>query len=124
MGAQPPAPVVAGTLKPAIGPRGTIRGVVRDAAYREPLARIMVTTEVAGKVVFATTDDHGAYELANLPPGTYAVEVMPYRVEPIQNLRQLNGYGEPAKEGVRLPIEVGPRVITRPLDLLAALIAR
>ena len=57
-------------------------------------------------------------------PGTYHIHVQPYRVDPLQNLRQLDGRGQPAEDGVRLPIEIGPRSKASPLDLLASLIAR
>ena len=45
---------------------------------RRPETSPAATTEAppATTAGQTTTDDHGAYELANLPPGTYAVEVV------------------------------------------------
>jgi hypothetical protein len=61
---------------------------------------------------------------SRLPPGTYQLQILPYRVDPIQNLRQIEGGDRPDADGVTLPIEVGPRPIRRPLDVLASLLAR
>lgn len=61
---------------------------------------------------------------SRVPPGTYQIHVLPYRVEPVQNLRQIDGRGQPVAEGVTMHIDVGPRPIGSPLDLLASLLAR
>jgi hypothetical protein len=61
---------------------------------------------------------------SRLQPGRYQIQILPYRVDPIQNLHQLDGSGRPTVEGALIPIQVEPRVITRPLDLLASALAR
>jgi hypothetical protein len=61
---------------------------------------------------------------SRLTPGTYQLQVLPYRVQPLGNLRRLDAAGQPTEEGVSLPIELGPRVIAGPLDLLGAILAR
>lgn len=75
----------------------------------------------AGQVV---GDYHELPLGSRLSPGTYQLQVLPYRVEPLGNLRRLDGSGQPGEEGVTVPIEVGPRVIAGPLDLLGAILAR
>jgi hypothetical protein len=61
---------------------------------------------------------------SRLAPGTYQIQILPYRVEPISNLHRLDARGQPGEEGMTVPIEVGPRQIRRPLDLISALLAR
>ena len=45
-------------------------------------------------------------------------------IDPISNLHRLGTDGQPSEEGVTVPIEVGPRRVRRPLDLISALLAR
>ncbi|MFN8632588.1 MAG: DUF2723 domain-containing protein [Chloroflexota bacterium] len=61
---------------------------------------------------------------SRLAPGSYQILVLPYRVEPLTNLRRLDANGQPGEEGVAFPIQIEPRSFGRPLDLLAALLAR
>ena len=61
---------------------------------------------------------------SRIQPGTYQILVIPYRADPPQNLRRLDDHGQPGEEGAHFPIEVKPRTISRPLDLLASLLAR
>src|SRR5215212_3466263 len=58
---------------------------------------------------------------SRLGAGTYQLQVLPYRVEPVANLKRLDERGQPVGEGVSIPIEVGPRRIAGPLDLLTVL---
>jgi hypothetical protein len=61
-------------------------------------------------------------------PGRYGIQVVPYRVDPPRPLQRIEGGrpmdSSPDHEGLTIPIEVGPRALTRPLDLLAFLLAR
>jgi hypothetical protein len=61
---------------------------------------------------------------SRLQPGAYRVQVVPYRVDPLRNLRRLDQSGQQSEDGVSLPIEVEPRAIAGPLDLLAFVLAR
>jgi hypothetical protein len=61
---------------------------------------------------------------SRLAPGTYQIQIVPYRVDPLRNLHRLDASGQPGEEGMTVPIEVGPRQIRRPLDLISALLAR
>jgi hypothetical protein len=61
---------------------------------------------------------------SRLAPGAYQVQVLPYRVEPLANLRRLDERGQPLEEGVTVPIVVEPRIIRGPLDLLTSALAR
>jgi hypothetical protein len=61
---------------------------------------------------------------SRLAPGDYQIQILPYRVDPLSNLHRLDVVGRPGEEGVTVPIEVGPRQIRRPLDLVSALLAR
>jgi hypothetical protein len=62
---------------------------------------------------------------SRLEPGPYQVKVVPYRVEPRHELRQLNAQGEPTEAGATLaPITVERRPFSRPLNLLVRLILR
>ena len=55
-----------------------------------------------------------------MAPGQYQVEVVPYRVDPTQNLRTLDARGQPSDAPARFSIQVEPRALRRPLDLLAS----
>ena len=60
----------------------------------------------------------------------YAIQVVPYRADtlepiPVRAVPPFPGnLVQHADVGVRLPFEVAPRAIDRPLDLLASLLAR
>src|SRR4051794_2356876 len=62
----------------AIGEQvGRIRGVVKDAITKQPLAAVTVTARggaLIGGPAVAMTDDNGRYELLNLPQGEYTIE--------------------------------------------------
>jgi hypothetical protein len=102
-----------------IGPNGAILAVHDE---RHPaLGTSPTNTWTPGQTI---GDYHELPLGSRLAPGTYQLQVQPYRVDPLTNLRRLDAAGQPGEEGVSLPIEVGPRVIAGPLDLLGALLAR
>jgi hypothetical protein len=102
-----------------VGPDGAVLAVHDE---RHPALGTSPTDRwTAGQVV---GDYHELPIGSRLQAGTYQVHVIPYQVDTLQNLRRLDERGQPAEEGVRFPIEVGPRSITSPLDLLASLLAR
>ena len=67
---------------------------------------------------------------SRLQPGVYSIQVVPYRADtlepiPVRAVPPFPGnLVQHADVGVRLPFEVAPRAIDRPLDLLASLLAR
>lgn len=61
---------------PAQSTLGTIRGAITDAQGGVlPGASIVITDEDTGVTRDAVTDDQGLFEVANLRPGTYTVDV-------------------------------------------------
>lgn len=61
-------------LESSLGADGALRGQVRDPRTGEALAGVTVVTYRAGDPSQAAiTDEHGWYEIAPLPPGTYIV---------------------------------------------------
>jgi hypothetical protein len=58
---------------------------------------------------------------SRLAPGTYQLQVIPYRVDPVSNLRRLDGSGQTTDQGISFDILVGQRAINGPLDLLTEL---
>jgi hypothetical protein len=62
---------------------------------------------------------------SRVEPGEYRVQVVPYRVEPRQELRLLDANGQPAQPGALLaPLSVEARPFRRPLDVLVRVLAR
>jgi hypothetical protein len=102
-----------------IGPSGAVLAVhdVRHPA----LGTSPTNTWTPGQLV---GDYHELPLGSRLAPGTYQIQIAPYRVEPLTNLKRLNAEGQPTGEGVSLQFEVGPRIIGGPLDLLGSLLAR
>ncbi len=69
------AAVVDTSVRAESATTGAIQGVVKDKATGEPLAGVTVvaTSPALQGEQTAITDEHGAYRIDNLPPGTYVV---------------------------------------------------
>ena len=102
-----------------VGPSGAVLAAHDE---RHPaLGTSPTNTWAPGQVI---GDYHGFPLGSRLAPGMYQLQILPYLVEPLGNLRRLDERGQPGEEGVSVPIEVGPRQIGSPLDLLTRLLAR
>jgi len=54
---------------------GTFFGVVKDPTGVVPQAEVQITNMATGQVRFVFTDERGAYELREVPPGVYELKV-------------------------------------------------
>jgi Carboxypeptidase regulatory-like domain len=103
-------PAAASRPQPVLG--GAIEGQVSDAATGMPIRRAHVRAMRAGERQAGEiyTDEHGRYELINLPPGRYVVTA---RKNPYLEL----AYGQTRPEQSAQPVIVGSAETVRGVDL-------
>jgi hypothetical protein len=83
------APVDRALAQPT--PTAVISGQVGDAETGRPLSRVSVGLGVAS-IAGQFTDDQGAFEFRNVPPGHYTVQLIKPGFEPAQFPEQRRGY--------------------------------